>query len=293
MRLKVVCAYVQIILLVATAVCQAENRTSDRKEMSLESFLFADNEKRSYSDIAAVNLLCAQGLPGAKNIDVGKYLSTLEQWAELAESETERLFSRFRENPREFNYSEGYFRTLVLVTVLSLNLGVRYDPELMSEPSLEDLGSTAFFRNPRRVFIHGLVDGEPGTCASIPVLKVSVGRLMGYPLRLVNAKAHLFVRWEDGRERFNVESGGHGLNCHPDEHYMKWPFAIAKSELETGFFLKSLSPAEEMATFLEIRAFCLLENKRPAEARSFFEYAHSLYPNHPYLKGYIESLRGK
>jgi tetratricopeptide (TPR) repeat protein len=116
---------------------------------------------------------------------------------------------------------------------------------------------------------------------------------MGYPLRLVNAKAHLFARWEDGKERFNIESGGHGLNCYPDEHYMKWPFRITESELTTGFFLKSLSPTEEMATFLETRAMCLLENKKFAEAQKFFEYAYSLYPNHPYLMGYIESLREK
>jgi hypothetical protein len=252
-----------------------------------------DNEKRSYSDIATVNLLCAQGLPGAENIDISRYISTLEEWARLVESETERLFPRFVKNPQEFSYSEDYFRTLVLVTVLSLNLGVRYDPDLMSEPSLNDLKSTAFFRNPGRIFIHGLIDGGAGTCTSIPVLTVSVGRLMGYPLRLVNAKAHLFARWEDGKGGFNIESGGSGLNCHSDEHYMKWPFKITKSELKTGFFLKSLSPTEEMSIFLETRALCLLENKKFSEALRFFKHAYSLYPNHPYLKGYIESLRAK
>lgn len=293
--MKAVCAYVQIMLLVATAVCCAENQTfGKRKNMSLDYFLHMNNEKRSYSDIATVNLLCAQGLPGAEKIDPGKYLSTLKEWARLAESETEKLFPRFYRNPQEFSYSEEYFRMLVLVTVLSLNLGVHYNPDLIIiNPSPDDLRSTAFFRNPDYLFIHGIIDKRLGTCTSIPVATVSVGRLMGYPLRLVNAKAHLFARWEDNRERFNIESGGHGLSCHPDEYYMRWPFKITKSELKTGFFLKSMSPAEEMAIFLGTRAMCLLENKKLAEARRTFEHAYSLYPNHPYLKGYIENLKGK
>ncbi len=292
--MKAVCAYVQILLLIATSVCWAENPTLGKRNMSLDYFLLMDNGKRSYSDIATVNLLCAKGLPGAENIDPDKYLSTLKEWARLAESETEKLFPRFYKNPQEFSYSEEYFRILVLVTVLSVNLGVRYNPDLIIiEPTLDDLRSTAFFRDSRYIFIHGLIEERLGTCSSIPVLTVSVGRLMGYPLRLVNAKAHLFARWEDDKERFNIESGGHGLKCHPDEHYMRWPFRITKSELETGFFLKSLSPTEEMATFLGMRAVCLLENKRAGEALKAYEHAYSLYPNHPYLKGYIESLRGK
>jgi len=258
--------------------------------MSLDDFLRMGNEERSYSDIATVNLLSAQGLPGAEDIDVQQQLSTLEEWAELVESETERLFPLFYNKPKEFSYSEGYFRTLVLVTVLSRNLGVSYNSDLISEPSVVDLQSTAFFRNSENIFIHGIIAGKPGTCTSIPVLTVAVGRLLGYPLRLVNAKAHLFARWDGVKERFNVENTGHGLSCHPDEHYLQWPFEITADELATGYFLQSLSPAEEMAMFLEIRAACLLENKQPDKARKFFEYAYSLYPSHPYLKGYIESL---
>lgn len=111
---------------------------------------------------------------------------------------------------------------------------------------------------------------------------------MGYPLRLVNAKAHLFARWQDKTEVFNIENTGHGLICRPNAHYMKWPFEISKDELETGFFLKALSPTEELASFLELRATCLLENKRADEALTAFRQAYSLYPNHPYLKGYID-----
>jgi hypothetical protein len=43
-----------------------------------------------------------------------------------------------------------------------------------------------------------------GTCSSMPVLYVTLGRRLGYPVKLVTAKAHLFVRWEQTGERFNL-----------------------------------------------------------------------------------------
>jgi hypothetical protein len=288
--MKTITAYVQIILLIATSVCYAGNKAPTDQEMSLDYYLSMDNAKRSYSDIAIVNLLCSQGLPGAEDLDMEKSLATLKEWARFASMETKRLFPLFRKKPHEYNYSEGYFRTLVLVTVLSRNFGIKYNSDLISTPSMEDLKSTAFFRNAENVFLLGLITKRLGTCSSIPVLTVAVGRMMGYPLRLVNAKAHLFARWQGKAEVFNIENTGHGLICHSDVHYMKWPFEISKAEIETGFFLRSLNPTEELATFLETRAFCLLENNRTNDALTAFRVAYSLYPNHPYLKGYIDGI---
>ena len=48
-----------------------------------------------------------------------------------------------------------------------------------------------------RLFIHGIIDGPGGTCASMPVLYVAVGRRLGYPLKLVEARGHLLLRWDD------------------------------------------------------------------------------------------------
>ncbi len=176
---------------------------------------------------------------------------------------------------------------LMLVTVLEQDFRIRYNPDLMSKPSLADLRSTSFYRNSADLFLHGLTDSRLGTCASIPVLTVSVGRRLGYPLKLVRGKAHLFVRWDDGKERFNIESGGQGMNSFPDDHYRKWPFPISDSEMKTGFYLKSLTAAEEYAGFLETRGFCLMENRRMAESLNAFNHVNNLVPEHPHLKSYM------
>ena len=55
-------------------------------------------------------------------------------------------------------------------------------------------------------------------------LQVPVGRRLGYPLKLVVTKAHVFVRWDDGRERFNIETAGNGgTGSYSDEYYRSWP----------------------------------------------------------------------
>jgi hypothetical protein len=56
------------------------------------------------------------------------------------------------------------------------------------------------------LFLHGLTQGRGGTCLSMPVAYVAVGRRLGYPLKLVTAKGHLFARWEslDGKERLTA-----------------------------------------------------------------------------------------
>jgi hypothetical protein len=123
----------------------------------------------------------------------------------------------------------------------------------------------------RHLFVHGLLGVErAGTCLSVPVLIVAIGRRLGYPLFLVRSPHHLFCRWEDRGTgvRFNVESNGTGMANHPDEHYRRWPaeWPALVSETEAKFppehqsFLRSLSAEEEMAAFLAVRGHCLEHN---------------------------------
>ena len=44
-------------------------------------------------------------------------------------SETQRNFHRFLANPREYNHSLGYYRMMMLATVLQQDFGTHYNPE--------------------------------------------------------------------------------------------------------------------------------------------------------------------
>jgi hypothetical protein len=224
-------------------------------------------------DIAVMNLLCAKGLPAAENLDVPAALAKLDEWAKKVRFDTERHLYRVND-PRyaeHYKHSEARLRCEFIVQCLQEDCGVRYNPDRIYNPDTRDSRDT---------FIHGMLPGaNGGTCASMPVMYVAIGRRLGYPMKLVSAKAHLFCRWDDDKERLNVEGAGNGgVNYDPDEHYRTWPKPISDAEMASGVFLTSMTPQQELAVFLELRAACCRDNRRLVEARAAFAEAHRLEP---------------
>ena len=251
---------------------------------SFRSLLTMPVEDLGKLDMEEVNLLCAEGLPGAEKINRQQVGKILDAWAAKVQQETQRYLHKFRQNPGEFNNSGAYFRILTLVTVLQQDIGVHYNEARILSPDFSDS---------RDLFVHGLVGGgRGGTCISMPVLYVAVGRRLGYPLKLVTAKAHLFARWEnpDSSERFNIEATNKGLNCFPDEYYHTWPVALTAAEITGGVFLKSLTPAEELAVFLSVRGHCLDAARRWPEAQQAFVHAHLLAPRAPQYLAFLADV---
>jgi len=142
--------------------------------------------------------------------------------------------------------------------------------------------------------LHGMVGGPGGTCASMPIMYVAVGRRLGYPLKLVQTRGHLFARWDDPEgkcfgfpETFNVEGAGEGIASYDDEHYKTWPEPWTNIDETEGWYLKSMTPREELASFLAMRGDCLTDNGRLAEAVQAYEWASALAPGD---KRYLQIL---
>ena len=241
--------------------------------------------------IAELNLLCASGLCTANEPDLSQCVSSIGVWAERVKAETERHQYRFERNPAEFENSAGFFRMLLMAVVLTEDFGVRYDPQRRAGPANTRMDD-GFFSDPRSVFLHGLLGPERvGTCSSLPVLYVAVGRQLGYPLKLVTTKGHLFVRWDGAGERFNVEVTGHGLNRFNDDYYRHWPFEISAAEEAAEGYLKSLAPAEELAVFLSVRGMCLREAGKFPDAAESFAAAVRLAPGCQSYQTMLTSLQ--
>ncbi len=237
-------------------------------------------------DVGAVNLICSVGLPGAEKLETAPYFDWLERAARQVDFETRRHWYRFLDSPATYNNSPGYFCCYFLLQVLQEDFDVRYNPARVRDPSFQDPKSIQpDFRDSRDLFIHGIIDGPGGTCASMPVIYVAVGRKLGYPLKLVETKSHLFFRWDDPRgERlgvpdvFNVDGAGYGIASHPDDYYRNWPERWTEAEENADLYLKSMSPAQELAAFLCTRAECLIDNERLQEAIQAYKWALGLSP---------------
>src|SRR5436190_6820345 len=150
-----------------------------------------------------MNLLCS---PRMKIMSFQENLGAVHVWARRVRSETDRHLYRFRNHPEDFKRSEGYFRMLMLTVVLAEDFHIQYDPARTTTPETAS-ATDGFFSDPEAVFLDGLLGPTRfGTCSSMPVLYVAIGRDLGYPLYLVTTKGHLFVRWEGRGERFNIEA---------------------------------------------------------------------------------------
>jgi hypothetical protein len=261
----------------------------------LAEFIRVPAEAIDGYDVAALNLRCAQGLPGTEDLDEGRLLNWLDQAARLVDFETRRHWYRFTDTPGTYNNSAGYFCCYFLLQTLQEELGVRYNPARIRDTKFQD--PKCFdpdFRDSRDLFIHGMIGGPGGTCASMPVMYVAVGRRIGYPLKLVQTRGHLFARWEDPegkcfgfRERFNVEGAGEGIASYDDEHYKTWPEPWTDIDEAEAWYLKSMTPREELASFLAMRGDCLTDNGRLPEAVQAYEWASALAPGD---KRYLQIL---
>lgn len=251
----------------------------------------------SECDIAYLNLIAAGGLPGTSDIEVDQLLETLEHWADRVKLEIWRHLYRFDprslDEPDEFSHgnSLGRFLCWYMLQTLQLDCGVSYREDRKFAPD---------FCEPADLFIHGIVDdnGEGGTCASMPVVYVAVGRRLGFPLYLVETKSHLFFRWDDPHgttlhwknppldlwippDRFNVDGSGEGIAYHDDAYYMQWPEPWTDFDFDHARNLRSLSPTEDLAAFLIQRAECFEDLKRPKQSLEAIALARYLVPDDP------------
>lgn len=230
-------------------------------------------------DIARMNLLCAEGLPGAENLKVNDDLATLDSWAQHIKSEIDRNFHHYRDDPAYFYNSTNFYKMAMMGVVLYEDYNVRYNPALIETPSETTPPDDHFFDDSNDILIHGLIAGRHlGTCSSMPVLYVALGRRLGYPLKLVSTKGHLFVRWDSSSEKFDMDATSKGVSHEDDGVYRQWPFPISDQEIREEGYLKSLTPAEELSVFLSIRGMCQTEHELRGDAMASFSQAYRYEP---------------
>lgn len=237
-------------------------------------------------DIARRNLLCAEGLKGSESLELEKSLAVLDELARQIQDYTKTQLPTFRTNRFACGNktgSEGYFRALVLVTYLHRTFGIRYNPDLEIPPVerhfelVRKMGEDS-----RHMFLHGLLFGQKlGTCSTIPLLVVAIGQRLGYPIRLVETRCHLFARWDssDGKERFNIEATRGGLLTPSDDHYKTWPYPVREEDIRNAPFLKSMTAAEEMALFIVNRAGYLVQHGYARDAVFYIPLVQRLAPH--------------
>ena len=314
---------------------------------TLDALLALAPEQLKSQDLARMNLLCAQGLPGSETFSAGKginaatveqaagsvdrMLEKLDDWAQKAKAKIDATESQWKDEKIRGQYqnSQALFRMSLMVQALREEQGVRPNTQRFrnvnyaasSDLFLSGILASSPANTPSPATTQpapgaGAPGADPGagvgTVASLPVFYTAVARRLGYPVTLVSAKGHLFCRWTPAPGRSSptpgISSGspsvkdsadrGHKnidfttdgkVQSWPDEYYRSYPAPISDAELKRGEYLKSLSPAEELAYFLTLRGHCLLEAGKVQEAQVVYAQAHKLFPESRDIKGFLAS----
>jgi Transglutaminase-like superfamily len=248
--------------------------------MDCRDWCSLSDEQLAGQDIAEVNLSCAVGLPGAEELNVSACLRTLEQWTDRVRLGISNAMRNRARIPEYFDLSDAEYRILTIFAVLYRHLGLTVNLDCLVPDYVHDAGDA------RKHFLHAvLLDEYPATCCTAAILFAAIGRRLGYPIRLVKSREHLFCRWvgSDG-ERFNLEATNQGYYRTSDEYYLDWPKPIYREALRCGIFHTDLTPRQELGLFLHLRGICLRWNFRPEEAVELSHYATQSDPRDYFIR---------
>lgn len=100
------------LLAIAFVACTDKSPSGEQANSSsaisnLTALVALPADSLNQLDIARMNLLCAEGLPGADRLDITDSLTVIDQMVARVRSETERHAYRFQQRLVEFEDSSG------------------------------------------------------------------------------------------------------------------------------------------------------------------------------------------
>lgn len=125
------------------------------------------------------------------------------------------------------------------------------------------------------LLLHSVIDRRQGYCLSLSILYLAIGQRLGLPLWGVVVPGHFFVRYDDGRQSFNIEATSKG-GVGDDEHYItKFSVPIDISE---NMYMRKLSNLETLGCFFNNVANCYTIEDDDKTAEKFLNYSVELAP---------------
>lgn len=100
-------------------------------------------------------------------------------------------------------------------------------------------------------FLNNVLDEKKGNCFGLSTLYLSLSERLGLSIYPVLTPAHIFVRYDDGDVRINIETLMSGV-CVTDAEYISNK-KIPQSSLDKQFYLKNINKKQFVATMINQR----------------------------------------
>jgi hypothetical protein len=225
-------------------------------------------------DPLAINLAVASAIPSLSGLDIPHYQALVDGWAVEVAQRVREDEPIFRQNPSAWRNDVNFFNLSVLCQYVECELGVRYREDQRDAASVR-------YTEASDLFLNGVIDTRRGTCGNMAALHLAIGWRLGWPVSLAAARAHLFLRYDDGLVRHNVEatqSGYGGMNSPTDEDLIR-KYRLPPEALSSGSDLRAVTPRELLGIFVGLRARHFRDCGDFARAEGDFLLARWLFPS--------------
>src|SRR3990172_7556305 len=130
-----------------------------------------------------------------------------------------------------------------------------------------------------RISLNKVLDTKTGNCVGLSILYLSVAEGLRLPVYGVSAPEHIFVRYDDGDFRRNIETGYEGMFT-PDSYYINMHGKrISQTSNRNGYYLKNLTVDEVIADIYLNRSIIQKEKGSIEAALKDVNYAIELHGN--------------
>ncbi|ODS30702.1 MAG: O-linked GlcNAc transferase [Candidatus Scalindua rubra] len=201
-------------------------------------------------DIAKMSLLIAK--EECTEIKIGDYVECIDWYARMIKT-------------RILNNNKKESIVKIMNEFLFNEIGFTY----VQTGNLEDL------------YLNNVIDRRKGNCVGMSILYLSVAERLRLPLFGVNVPEHIFIRYDDGETRINIETGHEGMSL-PDSFYITHSIErFDKESVKNGCYLRNLTKKEVVSNVFLNRSKIRRENGNLKEALDDCNKAILLSPRNP------------
>src|SRR3990172_950525 len=97
------------------------------------------------------------------------------------------------------------------------------------------------------ISLNKVLDSKVGNCVGLSILYLCIAEGLHFPIYGVSVPEHIFVRYDDGDFRRNIETGYEGMFT-PESYYINMHGRrISQTSVKNGYYLKNLTVDEVIA----------------------------------------------
>lgn len=138
--------------------------------------------------------------------------------------------------------------------------------------SFDDMEGT----NTENSLLLSMLRTKKGNCIAMPTLWYAVAERLGFPVFAVKAPQHIFLRYDDGQYRANIETTSFGS---PSDERIISDLEIPEAALKSGAFMRSLSKREFLAVLIGNVAEKLIYTGNPGITIELFQDVRTVLPD--------------